>query len=75
MPDARSGKGPEGPDGSADASSETDPADASATEGGDPPELASERDRSRFTEEQNCRIWRRTFPEAAARLKPGDSCY
>jgi len=75
MPDARSGNGAEGRDGSAEASSEPDSDDASATGGGDPPELASERDRSRFTEEQNCRIWKRTFPEAAARLKPGDSCY
>ena len=32
-------------------------------------------DRSEFTEEQNCRIWKRTFPEAAAKLKPGDACY
>ena len=32
-------------------------------------------DRSEFTEEENCRIWKRTFPEAAAKLKPGDACY
>lgn len=32
-------------------------------------------DRSEFTEEQNCLIWKRTFPEAAAKLKPGDACY
>ncbi len=32
-------------------------------------------DRSEFTEAENCRIWKRTFPEAAAKLKPGDSCF
>ena len=32
-------------------------------------------DRSAFTAAENCRIWKRTFPEAAAKLKPGDSCY
>lgn len=33
------------------------------------------RDRSEFTKAENCRIWKRTFPELAAKLKPGDSCY
>lgn len=32
-------------------------------------------DRSAFTAAENCRIWKRTFPEAAAKLKPGDACY
>lgn len=42
-----------------------------------PPELrpAPVIDRSEFTEAENCRIWRRTFPEAAAKLEPGDACY
>lgn len=32
-------------------------------------------DRSAFTAAENCRIWKRTFPEAAKKLKPGDACY
>lgn len=42
-----------------------------------PPELqpSAVPDRSAFTADENCRIWKRTFPEAAAKLKPGDACY
>ena len=26
-------------------------------------------------EEENCRIWKKAFPEQASKLKPGDNCY
>ena len=31
--------------------------------------------RTDTTELDNCAIWRRTYPAAASRLKPGDTCY
>lgn len=57
----------------------TDKSEPSAESEPPVPELelepAAVPDRSTFTEEQNCLIWKRTFPEAAAKLKPGDACY
>lgn len=60
-----------------DPSKQKDPTDAEVVPDQNAPELkpAVVPDRSTFTKAENCRIWKRTFPEAAARLKPGDSCY